>query len=252
VDVTLISLRRFTKFIEFSYHSIVRVEMDLSALNEVILEDLASCHRTYYVTSLLSGRLSQTTPHELILYAYGVLSGQDEVEEFRAARAVRDHERHADCETSKHFWRGVFDTRGTLFMFDNSRRAKKNPKTRYTYPIWRLRGSQLLLSRMYDFFKLYSAFPGAASPKFLQCIEEERGKVELIGVEAQQAAFNLYAGAKIGAFINRADDAITWQPLRGWGIGEGAGMIQPDRIHRVSRLRHLQPIPPDIFDEKRK
>ncbi|MEI9974611.1 MAG: hypothetical protein WDO73_22730 [Ignavibacteriota bacterium] len=156
--------------------------MNLEEVNDSILADLAGQHRTYFVTSLLSERLDRADLAEVLLYAYGTLAGQGEMEEFRADRPVRDHEGFCDCETSRHFWRGVFDQRGTFFLAkDGKVRKRTGSASGNLRPTFRVAGTQVLLSRLYDFFRLYSAYPQAASEHFLKQIDGEKGKVEMSG-----------------------------------------------------------------------
>jgi hypothetical protein len=218
--------------------------MDLDEINHSILEDLTSQHRTYFVTSLLSERLDNASLNEVVLYAYGVLAGQDEIEEFREPRPVLEHEGFADCETSAHFWRGVCDVRGTIFLLENKKARKKTSQTVFHYPAFRVNGTQLLLSRLYDFFRLYSPYPQAASEQFLKQIDEETGRVHLTGMPAQMAVYNLYHGAHVGARMDRAGEIMDWKPLSGWGIGSGPGGINPVRPD----LSRLKSIPAGVFD----
>ncbi len=221
--------------------------MNLEEVNERILEDLATQHRTYFVTSLLSGRLDEASVAEILLYAFGALAGQDEMEEFREDREVREHEGHADCETSPHFWRGVFDQRGTFFFaLDRKVRKRTGQTSGHSYPVFRVGGTKLLLNRLYDFFRLYSPYPQVASEKFLRQIDSEKSRVELTGEPAQMAVYNLYCGAHVGARMDRAAEVLEWRPLTGWGIGNRVGFNNPARPD-LSRLR---PVPADVFDGK--
>jgi hypothetical protein len=218
--------------------------MDIHTINDNVLKDLMGRHRSYFVTSLLSGRLEASPLSELMLYAYGTLAGHPEIDQARVPRPVRDHEGFDDCETSAHFWRGVFDVRGTMFMFYNKREKKKSGETSYGYPLFRVRGSQLLLSRMYDFFKLWSPYPDAASDRFLEQIDNEQGVVELRGLPAQMAAYNLYGNACVGAYVDRSEEIADWRPHNGWFAGDGAGAA-PKKLVDFSALL---PIPKGVFD----
>jgi hypothetical protein len=221
--------------------------MNLEEVNDSILADLAGQHRTYFVTSLLSERLDRADLAEILLYAYGTLAGHGEMEEFRADRPVRDHEGFCDCETSRHFWRGVFDQRGTFFLAKDGKVRKRTGSTSGNLrPTFRVAGTQVLLSRLYDFFRLYSAYPQAASEHFLKQIDGEKGKVEMSGLDAQMAVFDLYHGAHVGALMDRAADVLEWKPAAGWGIGDGPGCFKP----RTPDLSRIRPIPAGVFDAK--
>src|ERR1019366_6056467 len=101
------------------------------------------------------------------LYAYGTLAAQTEAEEYREGRAVREHEGFCDCEASRHFWRGVFDQRGTFFFAKDGHVRKRTGKTSgNVHPIFRVSGTQLLLSRLCDFFQRYAPFPEIVDEKF--------------------------------------------------------------------------------------
>ena len=139
------------------------------------------------------------------------------------------------------------DQRGTLGLFVNKQPRKKTTATVYDYPYVTLRGTQLLLGRLYDFFRLYSAYPQAASEQFLKQIDDEKGCVNLTGTPAQMAVYNLYHGAHVGAWMDRASDVLDWRPHTGWGIGVGPGCHNPARRD----LSGLRPIPADLFDAKR-
>jgi hypothetical protein len=218
--------------------------MDINQVNDNLLTDLIGRHRSYFVTSLLSGRLDASPLSELILYAYGTLAGHQEIDQARAPRSVRDHEGFDDCETSRHFWRGVFDVRGTMFMFQNKREKKRSGETSYGYPLFRIRGSQLLLSRMYDFFKLWSPYQDAASDRFLEQIDNEQGIVELRGITAQMAVYNLYSNSCLGAYMDRSEEIADWRPHNGWFAGDGAGSAPQKELDFTT----LMPIPKGVFD----
>ncbi|MBZ5726367.1 MAG: hypothetical protein LAP87_15375 [Acidobacteriia bacterium] len=210
--------------------------MNLEEVNDSILADLAGQHRTYFVTSLLSERLDRADLAEVVLYAYGTLAGQDEMEDFREPRPVREHEGFADCETSGHFWRGVCDQRGTFGIFINRRRRKKTARSDYPYPYFEIRGTQLLLGRLYDFFALYSPYPQAASELFLKQIDAEKGCVRLTGANAQMAVFNLYHCAP-----RRGQDGPR---RRGHRLERTAGLVHRRRA-RPDQPDHSRPVSPE-------
>jgi hypothetical protein len=221
--------------------------MNLEEVNDSILADLAGQHRSYFVTSLLSERLDRADLAEVLLYAYGTLAGQGEMEEFRADRLVRDHEGFCDCETSQHFWRGVFDQRGTFFLAKDGNVRKRTGSTSGNFrPTFRVAGTHLLLSRLCDFFQRYTPFPEIVNEKLFKQIDGEKGKMELSGLAAQMAVYSLYHGAHVGALMDRAAEVLEWKPTKGWGIGLGPGCFKPRRPD-LSRLR---PIPADVFDAK--
>lgn len=221
--------------------------MNIEELNDKILEDLAGQHRTYFVTGLVSEQIGRASLEEVVLYAYGVIAAGDEAECVRENRAVRDHEGHWDCEVSPHFWRGVFDRRGTMRLYTNRQPCKKSNKREYEYPHFGVRGTQLLLGRLYDFFLNYSAYPDVASERFLEQIDSGRGRVELTGMPAQKAIYCLYHGAHVGEHINLASDIFHWRPERvGWRIDDGPWSYQP----RSPDMSKLRPIPAGVFDAK--
>jgi len=141
----------------------------------------------------------------------------------------------------------VFDQRGTFFLAKDGKVRRKTGSTSGNLrPTFRVAGTQVLLSRLYDFFRLYSAYPQAASEHFLKQIDGEKGKVEMSGLDAQMAVYDLYDGAHVGAFIDRAADVLEWKPAAGWGIGEGPGCFNP----RKPDLSRLRPVPAGVFDAK--
>jgi hypothetical protein len=217
--------------------------MDIEEVNDSVLQDLASLHRSYFVTGLLTERIAQTPLSEIVLYAYGVIAGGPEVEELRADRDVREHEGCDDCEISPHFWRGVCDARGaTLGLAFNKKPRKKTESTGHAYPYFRMKGSQLLLARLYDFFKLYAPYPQAANEQFEKQIDDEKGGVYLTGMPAQMAVYNLYDGAHVGNWMDKAQDVIEWKGLTGWNIGKGLGSLNPAKRD----LSKLKPVPSEI------
>ncbi len=222
--------------------------MNIDEVNDSILADLASQHRTYFMTGLLSERIEQASLEELVLYAYGTLAASDESEEFRRDRAVRDHEGNWDCEVSPHFWRGVCDRRATFFFAkDRHRRQKTGAFSGGRYPVFKVRGTQLLLSRLYDFFRR-SPYPEIADEKFVRQIDSEKGEVRVSHRAAQMAVRSLYDGAHVGAFMDRAYEIMhEWNPLSGCGIDQEDGWRGR---RRAPDLNGLKSIPAGVFDAK--
>lgn len=214
--------------------------MNVDEVNDSILADLAAQHRTYFVTGMFSERLDRADLAEVVLYAYGAFAGSDEAESYRKHRAVREHEGTWDCEVSRHFWRGVCEARRVeIGMPFNRKERKKTGREGTFYPKFKLLGSRLLLSRLYDFFLRYSAYPQVASDLFRSQIEEERGFVLLNGLAAQMAVYNLYHGAHIGISMDKAERVLGWRPLTGWGIDDGPWSHEP----RAPDLSKLKPKP---------
>lgn len=214
--------------------------MDIEEVNDKILEDLADEHRTYFMTGMLSERLGQANLTEVVLYAYGVHAGSDEAEEWRKEREVKPHEGHWDCEISRHFWRGVCEARGAEIGMPFNRKPRRKTSTEGChYAKFKVKGSRLLLSRLRDFFELYSAFPEVASAYFEDQISQEKGFVQLNGLHAQMAIYSLYHGASIGARLGAADDVMNLRIMSGRGIGSGQWDHQP----KQPDLSRLKPIP---------
>jgi hypothetical protein len=220
--------------------------MNVEEVNRSILEYLATQHQTYFVTGMFSERLDRANLAEVVLYAYGTFAGSDEAEEYREDREVREHEGFDDCETSPHFWRGVCEARrAELGMPFNRKPRKKTSAAGYHYPKFKVRGTQLLLSRLYDFFLRYSAYPQVANEHFEKQIDNKKGFVLLSGLPAQMAVYNLYHCAHIGGMIEKAQEIMEWRPQKGWGIGqEEWGAINP----RVPDLSNLRPVDGTAFN----
>ncbi len=215
--------------------------MDIEQVNDNILEDLAGQHRSYFVTPTLSERLGQACLTEVVLYAYGVHAGSDEAEESREGREIKPHEGRWDCEISEHFWRGVCEARGIEIgaPFNKSPRKKTGCKGA-RYAKFKLHGGPLLLSRLSDFFELYSRFPDVAGD-LRDEIERDKGFVQLNGLQAQKAIYCLYDGAIIGGRLEAAEEALNLPRLSGRGIGFGEWDHRPTRPD----LSKLKPIPPN-------
>lgn len=212
--------------------------MDVEQVNDRILEDLAGQHRSHFMTPMLSERLGQAPLAEVVLYAYGVHAGSDEAEASRANRAIKPHEGRWDCEVSEHFWRGVCEARGVEIgaPFNKAPRKKTGcPGVRYAK--FKLRGGPLLLSRLSDFFELYSRFPDVAGC-LRDEIERDKEFVQLNGLQAQKAIYCLYDGATIGTRLEAAEEALSLPRLSGRGIGFGEWDHRPRRPD-LSKLKAI-------------
>lgn len=167
---------------------------------------------TYLVTALLHERLMYASLEEVLSYAVGVLAAGDEIDLFRQDRPIRGRRGdEADVESSPAFWRGVLEERGTFFL--RSSKAASDRRA-YEHPTLRVAGSQLLLSRMYDHFSRFR--PSVACPRFLEQIDGEKGRVQLIGIEAWRAVEHLYRGARVGRMLERAEEIVQHGLDRGW------------------------------------
>ncbi|MGA2115989.1 MAG: hypothetical protein ABSH56_14705 [Bryobacteraceae bacterium] len=216
--------------------------MNIDEVNENILEDLASQHRSYFVTGMHSEILDQADLAEVVLYAYGAHAGGEDAEEFRSELAVREHEGNADCEISRHFWRGVCEARRAEFgVHFNKKQRQRTATTGHPYPKFKVRGTQLLLGRLYDFFLKYSAFPDVASEHFEEQIDSEKGFVLLTGMPAKKAVYSLYNGAHIGSRLEKAREVMDWRPLSGWDIGAGPWAQNP-RVPDLSKIKQVPPV----------
>ena len=195
--------------------------MNIEQINDQRLEDLALQHRTYFVTPALSAQIEEAGLEEMILYGYGTLAGSDEAEERRKTMCVNPHEGHWDCEVSPHFWRGVCEARGVEIALHNNKKPRAKTNTEVCrYARFKVRGTNLLLWRLYEFFELYSAYPQVACRFFEDQIDGGKGVVQLNGQLAQMAVYSLYDGASVGALVGRAKEIIKQQPMSGWGIGD--------------------------------
>lgn len=219
--------------------------MNLEGIDREILEDLAGQHRSYFVSGLHSERLAQAGLNEVVLYAFGTHAGSDEAEKWRETREVKRHEGRADCETSRHFWRGVCEARNLEIGLHFSPKPRGKTNTEGSrYARFKVRGTPLLLARLYYFFKLYSRYPEVATDYFLDQIDADKGFVQLNGLQAQKAVYCLYQGASIGARLEKAADIMDWEPLTGWGVGDAEWGCHKVRHHDLSALK---PIPPNLF-----
>ncbi len=213
--------------------------MNLEGIDREALEDLAAQHQTFFMTGGLSERLGQGHLTEVVLFAYGVNAGSDEAERLRADRELRPHEGHLDCETSRHFWRGVCEARrAEIGMPFNPKPRKKTNREGCHYAKFKVKGSRLLLARLREFFKLYSFFPEVAN-SFEGQIDDQRGFVLLSGLHAQMAVFCLYYDAKIGIRLDAATKVMNLRPLSGRGIG----FHQLDHEPQQPDLSGLKPVP---------
>jgi hypothetical protein len=195
--------------------------MNIEEMNYQRLEDLALQHRTYFVTPALSAQIEEAGLEEMILYGYGTLAGSDEAEERREGMCVNPHEGFWDCEVSPHFWRGVCEARGAEIGMPFNKKPRKKTETEGSrYARFKVRGTHLLLWRLYEFFERYSAYPQVACRYFEDQIDADKGFVLLSGQRAQMAIYSLYHGASVGALVGRAKEIMKQQPLSGWGIGD--------------------------------
>jgi hypothetical protein len=214
-------------------------DVNLEGIDPDVLEDLTAQHQTYFMTGRLSERLGQAHLTEVVLYAYGVNAGSDEAERARASRGLRLHEGHLDCETSRHFWRGVCEARRAEIGAPlNKKPRKKSSREGSNYARFKVRGGPLLLGRLRDFFELYSEFPDVADDLHDE-IERDKGLAQLNGLQAKKAIYCLYHDAKIGLRLDAAAAVLNLQHLSGRGIGFDQWDHQPEKPD----LSRLKPVP---------
>jgi hypothetical protein len=217
--------------------------VDVEQFNDKRVEHLARQHRTRLVTVPLSCRIDEAELDEVVLYAYGIAASGDEAEEARESCRVTRHEGHDDCETSRHFWRGVCEGRDAEIGAPFNRAPRKKTRCEGSqYARFKLRGGPMLLSRFCDFFELYSWYPSVA--RYLRDeIERDKGFVQLNGTQAQRAIICLYQGANFGRKLEKAEEVMALKPRQGLGIG-GWGDERP----RQPDWSKLKPIPPNWLD----
>lgn len=225
--------------------------MDVEQFNDHRVEHLARQHRTSFVTAPLSCRIDQAELDEVVMYAYGIAASSDEAEEGRSYREVTRHEGHDDCETSRHFWRGVCEGRDAEIGAPFNRAPRKKTRCEGShYARFKLRGSKFLLNRFSDFFEMYSWYPDVAGD-LRDEIRRKEGLVQLNGSQAQKAIYCLYHGANFGRKLEKAEEVMALQPKSGWApadaslfsnfLPEGDRPRQPD-------WSNLKPIPPNWLD----
>lgn len=218
--------------------------MNVEEVNDNILGALAEMHRTRFVTSPLSYRIDEADLGEVLMYAYGIVASGDEAEERRKFFGVGRHEGHDDCETSRHFWRGVCEGRDAEIgaQFNRSPRKKTDCEGAY-YARFKVRGGPMLLSRLSDFFELHSWYPDVADGLRDEIKRDKGGLVQLNGLQAQKAVYCLYHGANFGRKLEKAAEVMALEPKSGWGVGNAAwGSHRPRKPDR-SKLRQIPPNP---------